>query len=148
MKTLKFAIVALISCVMLTLPSCGKDDEPDSSTSKSGKLIGTWKLVDCQIFDQFAEAGWISEDAILYLQFKSNGEYNTVSLQYDEVDKITNGTWSREGNDIKLYDDDLYYYGYTYKIVSLTSTKLVLEALTLQGEFKKVSDSEIEEYLE
>ena len=114
----------------LAVTGCSKDDDGDTG----GDIVGTWK-------ENNLDAVGITN----YNQFRSDGTCVSIGI-YDEEfwgfddAEVDYGKWSRSGDELKID-------GYTYKIVKLTSSELGLSSLGFTSYFKKVPDSEVEQYL-
>lgn len=130
-KYFKLLMVALFATLSFTLTSCGDDDEPNGS---DGNIIGTWQNVG-----ELAT----SMEVIQYLQFKEGGVFIGVEVypEYWDVEAdVEELTWSLSGNTLKID-------GAPSTIKSLSKTKLVLETMGISQEYKKVSDSIIDDYI-
>ena len=127
-------MAVLFSALTVSFVSCSKDDEPDNSN-----IVGTWQNVD-----GLASAMGIQQ----YVQFAENGTYYEVNVYPastgGEVD-VLKGQWHKDGNSLKITGTDLINSSATIK--TLSGNKLILEILGISQEFKRVSDSVIDQYL-
>ncbi len=132
-KYIKFLFVALFATMTISLTSCSDDkDEPPV-----GNIIGTWRNV--------------SSGIIQYVQFRSDGTSNEVNIDEEDDDFwVLNCTWELNGNSLTVTNHD-EEWGIDVPVVStiekLTDSELVIETLGIMQTFRKVSDSEIDEYL-
>ncbi len=118
-KILNCLILLFLS---LAAVSCGSDDkEDDQPDSPEVSIVGVWQIAD-------------SQDNIT-LTFNSNGHFSYDDYDYEEESGY--GTYSVSGNMLTTiwtnWDDDIT----KYKILTLTSTKLVLQ---VAGEPDDVSE--------
>lgn len=107
----------ILNCLMLLFlslaaVSCGSDDkEDDEPETPDVSIVGVWQIAD-------------SQDNIT-LTFNSNGRFSYDDYDYEEESGY--GTYSVSGNMLTTvwtnWDDDIT----KYKILTLTSTKLVLQ---------------------
>ena len=134
-KCLKFFYVALFAVLTLSVTSCKDDDEPNGNS-----IVGTWQNND-------AIAG--SLGVTQYVKFEEGGKYYEVNVYPKEfggeVD-VLHGNWSQSGDKIKISGGNVA--SSTATIKSQKGNKLVLEVHGISQEYKKVSDSTIDKYLE
>ncbi len=140
MKKYLFKImVALFAISSFTLIACSDDDDEVLS---SDDIVGTWKW---DSFGADATEDFFGEQ---YVQFNANGQYIEVGIDgygsEGEVD-VTRGQWKRSGNTITLSGNGIPTT--TTKISELTDTDLTLVTLGISMSYKRVDDSEIEQYL-
>lgn len=128
-------VVILMAILPIAFVSCSDDDDEVLS---SNDLVGTWK------WDSFG--GNEMEDFFgnQYLQFSANGQFVEVDIYNDEVD-VTRGEWRRSGNTITISAKGSITT--TTEIFGLTSTDLILVTLGIPMSYKRVDDSDIEQYL-
>ena len=113
--------LVLLSVVALTSSENGEDVSYD-------KLIGTWVL-------------W-GAGSDSYVQFRDDGTCCTVDIVdgYPEVEKMD---WALAGKMIILYAD----FPMWIEIVSLSDSKMELRIFGFVTPYRRVPDSEIEQYL-
>lgn len=113
--------LVLLSVVALTSCENGEDVNYD-------KLIGTWVL-------------W-GAGSDSYVQFRDDGTCCTVDIVdgYPEVEKMD---WALAGKMIILYAD----FPTWIEIVSLSDSKMELRIFGFVTPYRRVPDSEIEQYL-
>ena len=129
-KHLNIFVAVLFSALSISLVACSKDDEPEEGPN----IIGTWENVG-----ELASAVGVTQ----YIQFNEGGLYYEVNVYPSylggEVD-VNKWTWSLSGNTLKVN-------GETSTVKSVSDTKLVIETLGINQEYKKVADSVIDKYL-
>lgn len=130
-KYFKFFYLALCAVLAISVTSCSKDDdEPE----RSSNIVGTWENVG-----ELASAVGVTQ----YIQFNEGGVYYEVNVYPaslgGEVD-VNKWTWSLSGKTLKVN-------GESSTVKSVSDTKLVIETLGINQEYKKVADSVIDKYL-
>lgn len=132
-------MVALMAITSFALVACSDDDDEVSS---SDDIVGTWK------WDSFGTDTTEDFFGEQYIQFNANGQYIEVGIDgygsEGEVD-IMRGQWKRSGNTITISGNGIP--STTTEISELTDTKLTLITLGVPMSYKRVDDSEIEQYL-
>ena len=128
---MKKIIYLFISVLLITIASCSKDDENESTLTAS--VIGKWqveKYSNSEDYDQCDYKGWVD--------LKDGGIYS----EYDECDKsTTNGTWVKNGDNLTVISSELQI-PFTFKIKSLTQTSMVL-TLDIFGQVEEVTYKKI-----
>lgn len=134
-KQITYLFLTVFSVMALVLTSCSKDDN-DNITDNN--IIGTWKNISFE--------GDLSEIiGTQYIQFNENGIYREINVYSDETDILT-GKWKQNGNKINI-DGDGDIQSITSEITHLTESELKLLAAGITLSYKRVPDSEIEEYI-
>lgn len=134
-KQITYLFLTVFSVMALILTSCSKDDN-DNITDNN--IVGTWKNVSFE--------GDLSEIiGTQYIQFNENGIYREINVYSDETDILT-GKWKQNGNKINI-DGDGDTQSITSEITHLTESELKLLAAGITLSYKRVPDSEIEEYI-
>ena len=132
-------MVTLFAMLSFALSSCSSDDDEILS---SDDIVGTWKW---DSFGTDATEDFFGEQ---YVQFNANGQYIEVDIDgygsEGEVD-VMRGQWKRSGNTITISGNGIP--STTTEISELTDTKLTLITLGVPMSYKRVDDSEIEQYL-
>ena len=89
MKTKGKKLLALLAVFVLTFSYTGCKKYPDgpafSLKSKTGRLTGTWKIVESN--------GEIPSDYDIYLIFEKNNDFKE-KVEYDGGSYTVNGSWS------------------------------------------------------
>lgn len=131
-------IVALMAISSFTFVACSDDDDEVISSD----IVGTWK------WDSFSTDETEAFFGEQYIQFGSDGQYIEVGIDgfgsEGEVD-IIRGQWRQSGNTITISGNGVPTT--TTEITELTDTDLTLVTLGVPMSYKRVADSEIEEYL-
>lgn len=137
-KYLNLFFMAIVTVCMLSLNSCSDDD----GEVLSSDIVGTWKW---DAFNTDETEAFFGEQ---YIQFGSDGQYIEVGIDgfgsEGEVD-IIRGQWRQSGNTITVSGNGVPTT--TTEITELTDTDLTLVTLGVPMSYKRVADSEIEEYL-
>lgn len=134
-KQTTYLFLTVFSVMALILTSCSKDDN-DNITDNN--IVGTWKNISFE--------GDLSEIiGTQYIQFNENGIYREINVYSDETDILT-GKWKQNGNKINI-DGDGDTQSITSEITHLTESELKLLAAGITLSYKRVPDSEIEEYI-
>ncbi len=134
-KQITYLFLTVFSVMALILTSCSKDDN-DNITDNN--IVGTWKNISFE--------GDLSEIiGTQYIQFNENGIYREINVYSDETDILT-GKWKQNGNKINI-DGDGDTQSITSEITHLTESELKLLAAGITLSYKRVPDSEIEEYI-
>lgn len=134
-KQFTYLFLTVFSVMALVLTSCSKDDN-DNITDNN--IVGTWKNISFE--------GDLSEIiGTQYIQFNENGIYREINVYSDETDILT-GKWKQNGNKINI-DGDGDIQSITSEITHLTESELKLLAAGITLSYKRVPDSEIEEYI-
>lgn len=134
-KQFTYLFLTVFSVMALILTSCSKDDN-DNITDNN--IVGTWKNISFE--------GDLSEIiGTQYIQFNENGIYREINVYSDETDILT-GKWKQNGNKINI-DGDGDTQSITSEITHLTESELKLLAAGITLSYKRVPDSEIEEYI-
>lgn len=135
-KQITYLFLTVFSVMALILTSCSKDDN-DNITDNN--IVGTWKNISFE--------GDLSEIiGTQYIQFNENGIYREINVYSDETDILT-GKWKQNGNKINIVDGDGDTQSITSEITHLTESELKLLAAGITLSYKRVPDSEIEEYI-
>lgn len=133
MKTkFSYFILALLFALPFAVSSCSSNDDDDLSSD----LVGTWKETD---------ALSTALSYTVYVQFKKDGTYIEVDCFNGDAD-VSEGTWVRNGSTVTISGGDFVKTETTIK--KLTSTSLVMSTLGIETTYVKVSDAEIEQYLD
>lgn len=134
-KQITYLFLTVFYVMALILTSCSKDDN-DNITDNN--IVGTWKNISFE--------GDLSEIiGTQYIQFNENGIYREINVYSDETDILT-GKWKQNGNKINI-DGDGDTQSITSEITHLTESELKLLAAGITLSYKRVPDSEIEEYI-
>lgn len=138
-KYFSLFFVALLAFTSFTLVSCSDDDDDNTSSSS---IVGTWK------WDSFGTDETEEFFGNQYVQFNSNGDFIEVDVDgygsEGEVD-VKRGKWKQSGNKITVSGGGMPTT--TTEITKLTDTDLTLVTLGVPMSYKRVADSEIEQYL-
>lgn len=115
------------------LTSCGDDDDKP----EEGNIVGTWENVS----EIDAELGLKQ-----YVKFQEDGKYFEVNIyDYDGEVDVLKGTWSKDGNKIRVSGSDII--SGTATITELTNSSMTLSMMGIPQEYKRVSDTAIDKYL-
>ena len=121
MKMKKIIYLAL-SVIFLTFSSCSSDSSSNSSTAT---VVGKWKVTNYSIPQNYEPCDYLG-----WIDIKSSGNY-------DEFDQCTNettgGTWVKNGDSMTVTDSQLSI-PWTFTIVSLTQTTMVLRFTFMETE--------------
>lgn len=139
-KYFKLLVVALFATMSFAFTSCSSEDEEASA------LIGTWKLTNIEY-----GSGWIGNnfdettfDVIAYTKYNADGTVISVWLEAQDC-VVYSESWILQGSTI-ITDDGEQHINTEY-IVSLTDKELILRTDGDKTYWKRVPDSEIEQYL-
>lgn len=149
-KYLAFAVVAILS---LTFVSCSSDDDEEQS------IVGTWKM-DLSDFLDLSDYGF-EVKGYLYYQFNNDGTFRTVDVtitKYSQEKKelgyedeteveVEKGRYTTNGNIITIKRDDGTTEEAEYKISGNKLTLSNTSGLVFQVVFTRVSESEMNQYL-
>ena len=117
----------------LSFTACGGSEEDDEVEGSSSFLIGTWSVS--------TNSGVDSGD---YFQFKSDGTFTSVSLDYNDVE-IKKGIWRIIEDELVLDWKDGGDSRFT--IIIHTKSTMTVTFYDIPIFFTKVSDSKIKKYL-
>ena len=118
-------MAALLVAGMMAFVSCGKDDK--EPTFSSSDLVGTWVTIEEIYVVKMAGMTMVDEKTIYAVEdqeskmtFKADGTF------VDEEDGST-GTWTLNGNKLKMVYSDEEYGVMEFKILKLDGSKAILE---------------------
>lgn len=139
---------SLLVCVLLgalTLTACSDDDDEESSNAE---IVGTW-------FSKGERDEDLESSYDEYLQFRSDGTYTQVGIDYywgswlnwgfdPEEIMVYHGTYSYDGTDLVLSTELGGTITYQAKV---NGNKMTVSILGLSDVYNRVSNSEIGKYL-
>lgn len=132
-KQITYLFLTVFSVIAFALTSCSKDND----NIIDDDIVGTWKNIT--FGDDLSEIVGTQ-----YMQFSENGAYTEVNIYSNETE-ILKGKWEKNGNKISVYGNDIE--SIPTEIIHLTESELKLLAAGITLSYKRVPDSEIEEYI-
>lgn len=129
-KYLTLLFAALFAAMTISLTSCG-NDEPDSDD-----IVGTWENT----------TEWATAIGKEYIKFQKDAKFYEVTVYNDGEVNTLRGTWSKDGNTVKISGKEVI--SVTSTISDLTSSSMTLTTMGIAQSYKKVPDSTIDKYIE
>lgn len=134
---MKFYHLAI--CAIILFSSCSSESN-DTKSDSSNLLIGNWIYSHKYQNENYYEPTLCADNNTL--EFKENSEWNADYYTQDSNENCYNdedeyGSWSREGNSLTLFYEDMGDEGDPdiYKIIKLTENALELKLEFDSGDY-------------
>lgn len=115
----KIICLFLVSLIMF-FSSCSNDENNEASSTSS--LTGIWRVENYSDPENYVPCDYRG-----LINIKEDGGYN----EYDECTKSNvNGSWSKSGDNLIIVSDE-FPIPFSFKIISLTETTMVLRSTVL-----------------
>ena len=124
------------------------DDDSGNNQESTPSIVGTWKLMSCSGEGLVENGGnWVVSFLFNYLQLKADGHFILVKAKNASSPiEISKGSWRRIENTLAIQPEP--GVSQNYVIIEFESNKLsLLDGFKVIGHYERVSDSEIEKYL-
>lgn len=144
-KIFNLPLFLILFITSFSFMSCS-DDEGEITTNN---IVGTWKWINW-FTDEDTNDESLFESVEQYIQFKADGSYIGVDIAGDY---IINGEVVEEGSiEVRkgtwvMSEDKLIIDDSTFNIDELTDDELTISYMGIAASYSRVSDSEINQYL-
>ncbi len=139
------AVIATTTFTACSSSSSDNDANNGGADGITASIIGTWEPVKHTVFSngQVIETPYAHNCATKrnYVIYKANGAFTDYEHTETCDVLIEEGTWVINADDLQI-TMDVPEYGKHYKIVSISSTKMILEVFTFGEEEEEEEEEE------